>query len=487
MKKIVSSIFIAFLGGLAAIGSGFIINNNIGKASGKQQLVEAARNPNIHLTNYSNSAANALNNDFTLAAEKSLNAVVHITTQSEQTNLVYDPFAQFFGGTPRQETYVQQGSGSGVIISQDGYIVTNNHVIAGANKIEVILNDKRVYTGEVIGTDPSTDIALIKIKESELPYLGYGNSDDVKVGEWVLAVGNPFNLYSTVTAGIISAKGRNNIIDGRKNPIESFLQTDAAVNPGNSGGALVNTSGDLIGINTAIASNNGAYQGYSFAVPVNIVKKVVGDLIEFGAVQRAYIGVGIKDIDAKFAKENNISQLKGAYVTNLTSGGSAEEAGVQVGDVITSVQDMQVNSVSELHEQIARYRPGDKVAMSLLRNNKIVNLNVVLKSLENTTRLVKKTEMVKVNMSKLGVTLQEVDNNDLAKLKIQNGVRIAGLTANSKLAGAGIKEGFIITSINKRKVSGVKEAEGIFNEIAGGVLIEGIYPNGMKAYYGFGL
>lgn len=487
MKKIVSSIFIAFLGGLAALGTGYLVSNNLSKSSGKQQLVNESRNPNIHLTNFSGATANALNTDFTLAAEKSLNAVVHITTQSEQSNLVYDPFAQFFGGSPRVEPYIQQGSGSGVIISNDGYIVTNNHVIAGADKIEVILNDKRVYTAEVIGADQSTDIALMKIKEKDLPFLAYGNSDVVKVGEWVLAVGNPFNLYSTVTAGIISAKGRNNIIDGRKNPIESFLQTDAAVNPGNSGGALVNTTGDLIGINTAIASNNGAYQGYSFAVPVNIVKKVVGDLIEFGAVQRAYIGVGIKDIDAKFAKENNIAQLKGAYVTNLTSGGSAEEAGVQVGDVITSVQEMPVGSVSELHEQIARYRPGDKVSMSLMRSNKEVNVNVVLKSLENTTRLVKKTEMVKVNMSKLGITLQEVDNNDLAKLKIQNGVRIAALTANSKLTGAGIKEGFIITSINKRKVSGVKEAEGVFNEINGGVLIEGIYPNGMKAYYGFGL
>lgn len=486
MKKIVSSIFIAFLGGVAAIGANYFISSHYSQ-NGKAILIQSSKQPNIHLTNFETGAANALNNDFTLAAEKSVNAVVHIKTQSEQNNLVYDPFAQFFGGAPRQETFIQQGFGSGVIISKDGYIVTNNHVIAGATKIEVVLNDKRIYTGEVVGADPATDIALIKINEKELPYLTYGNSDIVKVGEWVLAVGNPFNLNSTVTAGIISAKGRNHIIDGKKNPIESFLQTDAAVNPGNSGGALVNTSGDLVGINTAIASNNGAYQGYSFAVPVNIVKKVVGDLVEFGTVQRAYIGVAIRDIDAKFANDNNIKQLKGAYVTNLTSGGSAEEAGIEAGDVITAIENVNVNSVSELHEQIAKYRPGDKIKVDLIRNNKVMNLPVTLKSLENNTHLVKKTEMVKVNMNKLGVVLQDLEAAELSKLKTGNGVRIANLTASSKLAGAGIKEGFVITSINKKKVANVKEAEEILNDLTGGVLIEGVYPNGMKAYYGFGL
>jgi len=487
MRKIVSGIFIAFLGGITALGSGYFINSQRNSSDGKELLIQSSKDPSIQLTNFSGSVANALNTDFTLAAEKSVNAVVHITTQSEQNNLVYDPFAQFFGGAPRQETYIQQAFGSGVIISKDGYIVTNNHVVAGANKIEVILNDKRVYSGEIVGTDPATDLALIKIKETDLPFLSYGNSDVIKVGEWVLAVGNPFNLNSTVTAGIISAKGRNHIIDGKKNPIESFLQTDAAVNPGNSGGALVNTSGELVGINTAIASNNGAYQGYSFAVPVNIVKKVVGDLVEFGTVQRAYIGVAVRDIDAKFAKDNNIKQLKGAYVTNLTSGGSGEEAGIEVGDIITSIEDVTIGSVSELHEQIAKFRPGNKINVNLLRNNKVMNLPVTLKSVENTTTLVKKTEVVKLSMSKLGITLQEVDNNVLANLKTPHGVKIASITANSKLAAAGIKEGFIITSINKRKVGNVKEAEAAFNEVTGGVLIEGIYTNGVKAYYGFGL
>lgn len=490
MKKLISAIFIAFLGGVAAIGANYYIGFHNKSESGKEKLIKASKpsnTANVQLVNFNGRAASALNNDFTIAAEISVNAVVHIKTQSEQNNLVYDPFAQFFGGAPRQETYVQQGFGSGVIISKDGYIVTNNHVIAGANKIEVVLNDKRVYNAEVVGSDPSTDIALVKIKETDLPFLNYGNSDLVKVGEWVLAVGNPFNLNSTVTAGIISAKGRNNIIDGRKNPIESFLQTDAAVNPGNSGGALVNTSGELVGINTAIASNNGAYQGYSFAVPVNIVKKVVGDLVEFGSVQRAYIGVGIRDIDAKFANENNIKNLKGAYVTHLTAGGSAEEAGIEVGDLITSIQDVAINSVSELHEQIAKYRPGDKISVSLFRNNKEMSLPLTLKSLENSTLLVKKTEKVKVNMTKLGVAFEEVEKSEMQKLNIPNGVKISALSANSKLAGAGIKQGFIITSVNKNKVGSVKDAEKVFDELSGGVLIEGVYPNGVKAYYGFGL
>jgi S1-C subfamily serine protease len=339
-----------------------------------------------------------------------------------------------------------------------------------------------------VGTDPATEVALVKIKETDLPYMTYGNSENVKVGEWVLAVGNPFNLESTVTAGIISAKGRNHIINGRKNPIESFIQTDAAVNPGNSGGALVNTNGELIGINTAIASNGGgSYIGYSFAIPVNIVKKVVGDLIEFGAVQRAYIGVSLTDINAKFAKENNLKQLKGAYVSNLVAGGSGEAAGIKAGDVITSIQDVPVNSVSELHEQIAKYRPGDKVNVSLMRDDKEVNVALTLKSLENTTTLVKKEEVAKTNIGKLGVALSDVDNNELAKLKITNGVKIAGLSPNSKFTGAGIKEGFIITSINKHKIANAKEANTLLSETSGGVLIEGIYPNGTKAYYGFGL
>jgi Do/DeqQ family serine protease len=484
MKKLVSTLAVACFGGVVALtGAHFLYN-------GKENVSQVfhPNSANHYVLTSEGASASGLNTDFTMAAEKSVNAVVHIKTISEQVNnLNYDPFAEwFFGPQKRQQNFIQQGSGSGVVISDDGYIVTNNHVIAGADKIEVVLNDRRTYIGELVGTDASTDVALLKIKEKGLPYLPYGNSDYVKVGEWALAVGNPFNLESTVTAGIISAKGRNNILDNNKRPIESFIQTDAAVNPGNSGGALVNTSGELIGINTAIASSNGAYQGYSFAVPVNIVKKVVSDLVEFGTVQRAYLGVNIQDIDARFAQEKNIKQLNGVYVRGLTQGGSAQEAGIEEGDVITKIQDANVKSVSELQEQISKYRPGDKVNATVLRNNKELSMAVVLKSLDNTTRLIKKSEIVNQSVSALGAEFQPVDNNELSKLRIANGVKVGKLNSG-KLAQVGIKEGFIITSIDKKKVGSVDDIKNLLSNKSGSVLIEGFYPNGARAYYGFEL
>ena len=484
MKKIVSSLFVACFGGFVALtGSHFLYENE----HTTSQVTHPEQTSLYKFTNYSGSASAGTMNDFTMAAEKSVNSVVHIKTTSEQVNnLSYDPFAElFFGQQKKQQTFIQQGSGSGVIISQDGYIVTNNHVITGSDKIEVILNDRRTYEAEIIGADASTDVALIKIKEKNLPFLAYGNSDAVKVGEWVLAVGNPFNLNSTVTAGIISAKGRNNILNRNKRPIESFIQTDAAVNPGNSGGALVNTDGELVGINTAIASNNGAYQGYSFAVPVNIVKKVVSDMVEFGTVQRAYIGVSIQDIDAKFAAEKDLKQLTGVYVNGLTTGGSAEDAGIREGDVITNIQDISINSVSELQEQISRYRPGDKINVNVTRNNKTVIIPVVLKTLDNTTKLVKKSELVKSSATVLGAEIQDIDTDELAEMKVENGVRIQKMNPG-RLAQTGIQAGFIITNIDKKKMDSALEVKQRF-EKSGPILIEGFYPNGMRASYSFSL
>lgn len=484
MKKIVSSVLFACAGGLFALGAAHVVFEH-DNSSHSQLTNPEASDVKYHFTSAGTSAGTA---DFTMAAEKSVNSVVHIKTTSEQVNnLAYDPFAElFFGPQKRQQNFVQQGSGSGVIISADGYIVTNNHVIAGSDKIEVILNDKRSYIAEVIGADASTDIALIRIKESHLPFLNYGNSDFVKVGEWVLAVGNPFNLNSTVTAGIISAKGRNNILNSNNKPIESFIQTDAVVNPGNSGGALVNTEGELVGINTAIASNNGAFQGYSFAVPVNIVKKVVSDLVEFGAVQRAYIGVSIQDIDAKFAEEKNLKQLKGIYVNGLTEGGSAEEAGIKEGDVITKVQDVAVTSMSELQEQISRYRPGDKVMISLLRKDKQMDMPVILKSLDNTTRLVKRSELIKKSVDALGAEFTELDASELAKLRIGNGVKISKL-GFGKLAQVGIQPGFIVTSIDRKKITTAEDIKSALENKTGMILIEGFYTNGMRASYSFSM
>ncbi len=488
MKKIISSVGVALLGGAFALVGNYYFNQSSNHAS----LNYNPYTPPTQLASY-NGFLGASTPDFVASAEKSVNSVVHIKTIVEnKNNLAYDPFQDwFFGGRQRQPN-MMQGSGSGVIISQDGYIVTNNHVVNGATKIEVVLNDKRNYTAEVIGTDPTTDLALLKVKEKDLPFVSYGNSDDVKVGEWVLAVGNPFNLNSTVTAGIISAKGRNiNILEhsdqvGALAPIESFIQTDAAVNPGNSGGALVNTTGDLVGINTAIASNNGSYQGYSFAIPVNIVRKVVSDLIEFGNVQRAFIGLSIQDIDAKFGEEKRIKQLKGVYINGITENGAGEEAGIKIGDVVTKIESVPVRSTSELLEQIGKFRPSDKIQVTLVRNEKEMVLPVVLKNKENSLGIIKKPEVVKTAVNSLGAVFEEMSSEEMAKYKITGGVKISKLDPG-KLANAGIKEGFIITSVDKKKITSLKDIQTTLADKTGGVLIEGMYPNGMRAYYGFGL
>lgn len=489
MKKLLSTLLIASIGGASALyiqQKFFTPQENIAA----HQIIN---NAPIRFASSSN-AFSASAPDFTGAAEASVNAVVHVTTQTEDryNQLNYDPFHQLFYGQPQQR--IQQGSGSGVIIDKDGYIVTNNHVVANADKIEVILNDKRTYTAELVGTDPQTDLALLKIKEKGLPFLPYGNSDNVKVGEWCLAIGNPFNLTSTITAGIISAKGRNiNILENDPAhgmfPIESFIQTDAAVNPGNSGGALVSTNGDLIGINSAIASQNGAYIGYSFAIPVNIVKKIVSDLAEFGTVQRAFIGVSIRDVNSKLAEEKSLKDLKGVYVNGLTENGSAETAGVQLGDVITKIEGFEVNNVSELQEQVSKYRPGDKISVTLSRDNKEITLPVVLKNKDGNISVIKKEKVeakeVKT-ISSLGASFEEVSKGDLKKLNIQNGVRVTDLK-NGKLFAAGIKEGFIITSIDKKKINNLTDIDNAVKGKNGGILIEGVYPNGMHAYYGFGM
>lgn len=491
MKKVASIFLTAVVGGITALGVNYYLD--------KKQVQAYTENatPVMHQqtqpVNFIPTAGAIPENavDFTVAAEQSVHSVVNIKSTyplNYGNQYLYDPFRDFFGRTPRPQE-APTSTGSGVIIAQDGYIVTNNHVIDGSEKIEVTLNDKRSYTADVIGKDPTTDLALLKIKENNLPFLPYGNSDNVKVGEWVLAVGNPFNLTSTVTAGIISAKGRNiNIIgnDPSKGlyPIESFLQTDAAVNPGNSGGALVNTKGELVGINAAIASNTGSYTGYSFAIPVNIARKVVADLLEFGEVQRAFIGVSIKDLDAKLAKEISISKIKGVYVNGVTAGGSAEDAGIKEGDVITKIAETEVNNVPELQEQISRYRPGDKINVTLTRNNQEKTIPVVLKNKNGNTDVVEKPKIEVV--SALGATFEAVNEKELKKLNIENGLKISKLSAG-KLLSAGIKEGFIITSVDKKKITSIEDIKTALENKKGGVLIEGVYPNGMRAYYGFGL
>lgn len=429
--------------------------------------------------------------DFTVAAAKTVPAVVHIKvtmSASPQTNYIDPIFRDFFGdgGFPFGQRGPSMGSGSGVIISADGYIVTNNHVVNGADKIEVVLNDKRSYKGKVIGTDPNTDLALVKIEADNLPFVVYGNSDNVKIGEWVLAVGNPLNLTSTVTAGIVSAKGRNiNIIgeDGSRTPfpIESFIQTDAAVNRGNSGGALVNTRGELIGINTAIASQTGMYAGYSFAVPVNLVKKVMDDLLEYGKVQRAFLGVQIQEVNSDVAKEKGLKSTRGVLVARVNDGGAAELAGVQSGDVIISVAGVDVNSTSELMEQVGRHRPGDKIDIKVIRENKDKNLAVVLRGEDNTTDF-KKKEPVNVN-NLLGAEFQDLSSSEKKNLRIENGVKISSLKSG-KMSSVGIRSGFIITRLNNKTVSSAEDVDNIVNSTESNmIMIEGVYPQNPNSKY----
>lgn len=433
----------------------------------------------------------SFNNDFTSAAAVSVHAVVHIETEFTQKSSVYDYFfdlRDIFGDRyiyPRQRERIFKASGSGVIITTDGYIVTNNHVVQEADKIIVTLNDRRKYVAKIIGTDPSTDIALIKIEEKNLPFLAYGNSDDVKVGEWVLAVGNPFNLTSTVTAGIVSAKARDiNILGkstGSDTPIESFIQTDAAINPGNSGGALVDVKGRLIGINAAIASGTGHYEGYSFAIPINIVKKVINDLINYGEVQRAYLGVSIRNIDSEFAKENNIKRILGVYIVSVEDNDSNEESCIKPGDIIYKINNKDINNTSELLEAIGQHNPGDIVKIYIKRGNKDKSFNITLKNRNGNTKILKNDRLII-----LGATIEPVSKNRLNKYGVSNGFEITDLKAGV-FKDNGIKRGFIITKINNKTLYSINDIKKILTEKRGGVLIEGFYSNGIKAYYGIGL
>lgn len=430
--------------------------------------------------------------DFTATAEKVTAAVVHIrsttegraTSQQEPTD---DPLQFFFG--PRQfDRGPQQSSGSGVIINEGGYIVTNNHVVQDADVLDVTLSDDRTYKGEVIGVDPDTDIAVIKINEKGLPHLSFVNSDQSKVGEWVLAVGNPFNLNSTVTAGIISAKGRNiGIIgSGRRDPsgnadrtaIESFIQTDAAINPGNSGGALVNLSGGLLGINTAIASNTGSYNGYGFAVPANIVSKVVADLIAYGAVQRGWLGIQVQSVSNELVKDHDLSVSAGAYVNgfgDFEDRSAAKAAGIKEGDVVVKLDDYAVRSSTALIEYVGTKHPGDKINVTVNRQGKTLVIPVTLKTREGNVGLVKREEVNAV--TSLGMQLEDLDQATLKKLDISTGVRVKALE-NGKLARfTDMRKGFIITHVDDSVIKSSKDINDILKKKKAGdlVTISGVY------------
>lgn len=419
--------------------------------------------------------------DFRLAATKTIDAVVHVKIRSQQTSYE-NPIYNFLFGKPNyQEQMPIVASGSGVIISSDGYIVTNNHVVEGADMLEVTLNDKRTFVATVVGTDPTTDIALIKIEGENLPYIPWGNSDNLSVGEWVLAIGNPFNLASTVTAGIVSAKARS-ISYSKSNAIEAFIQTDAAVNAGNSGGALVNIEGELVGIITAIASPTGTFSGYSFAVPERIAKKIVADLMEYGAVQRAFIGISISEVTSEVAQRNGIKSLKGVYVNAVTNGGAAQDAGIKAGDVILKVNHVEVNKVSELQEQIGRYRPGQQVSITVERGNNITEMMLTLRNIDGGTTLQKNNNVAEI----FGASVTNLSQQKANKMRIKGGVEVVALT-DGKFKQAGVKEGFVITTINQKPMRSVDDLREVLNTTIGGVYIEGVYPNGSIAYYAFGI
>jgi len=430
--------------------------------------------------------------NLTIAAEKSVHAVVHVKTVASQAgrssgNPLYDFFFGPGQSRPRQEQPVM-GAGSGVIISEDGYIVTNNHVIEKTNNIEVTLNDNRTFDAVLVGKDEATDLALLKIEATDLPYMQYGNSDELKIGEWVLAVGNPFNLTSTVTAGIVSAKSRNiNILARRQSSrgsmsIESFIQTDAAVNAGNSGGALVNQNGKLVGINTAIASRTGSYTGYSFAVPASIVKKVVSDLMEYGKVQRGILGVNIRNVNSNLAEELNLDQPRGVYVANTMEGSGAEAAGMEEGDVIISVNGEKTDKVSELQEKISRFRPGDEVTVTAIRDGKKKEFSVTLRNIYGSTDVVRQ----KKEFETLGASFEEVSDEDKARLRIRNGIQVTDIQ-DGKLREAGIQEGYIITKANRVSINSEDDLRKVIENLEDGLFLTGVYPNGQVAYYAINL
>lgn len=446
--------------------------------------------------------------DFSKAAESTINGVVSIKSyvtprgysrggRGGGGDFFVDPFFEYFFGSPQgnqrrqqqqpeQPREQQSGLGSGVILTSDGYIVTNNHVIDEAERLEVTLNDNRTFDATVVGTDPMSDLALIKIDASDLPVIPMGDSESLKVGEWVLAVGNPFGFTSTVTTGIVSAKARSiaGTTHSRPMGIESYIQTDAAVNPGNSGGALVTLEGELIGINTAIYSQTGNYAGYSFAIPTSIVKKVVSDLRQFGTVQRAVLGISISDLTNEIAKEKGVTAVtKGVYVNSVNDRSSAREAGIEEGDVITAINGVATGNVAQLQEQVAKYRPGDKIKVTFVRDNSTKNVDVKLLNNQGTTNLTKAGDF-----ADLGCAFKKLDEKTLRQLGLSGGVQVVDLK-DGAFRDSGVRQGFIIYSINDTRISSPEDVEKIYKAIMKGnsdeklMILRGVYPTGKRGIY----
>lgn len=467
---------------LLSVGTTLLVNHVASTSKQVEQVyVTQGQEPVIHKV----SLAESSYPDFTFAAETGVKAVVHVKVikrgqpmQGPQSLLDF-----FFGYGDSPQMRPQMGAGSGVIISPDGYIITATHVIDGAEEVVVTLDDKRQYDGKVVGKDPATDIALLKIEATGLPYMKYGNSDDLRLGQWVLAIGNPYDLRSTITAGIVSAKGRSLPSHREEFKIEAFIQTDAAVNPGNSGGALVNVKGELVGINTAIATRTGSYDGYSFAVPSNMARKVVEDIQKYGIVQRAMLGISMQDVTGDLAKEKNIKEIKGVYIHEVIKNGAAEKAGVKTGDILIRIEDVVVNTGTAVQEQINSYSPGDKIKLTLLREGKQMTVTATLQSRSGDIQLI--TEADGNASHFLGASLRVADKALREKLKIRSGIEVVSLE-DGKIRRAGIKKGFVITHINQKPVTSVQQLAQMVQMAERGVLIEGKYPDGSVYYYALG-
>lgn len=482
---IFAMIFSSLFGGLVAVVGYSYINP-------QEQITRqtsASTNP-VSLTNYVFDSADFVvpeGLNFVFAAKNATPSVVHIRTSYSDGMRANSPFNEFFkdyfGERYERRGGPARGAGSGVVISPDGYIVTNNHVIENADEIEVVLNDNRSYQAKVVGVDEDTDLAVLSIEEDNLASISFGDSEKTNIGEWVLAIGNPYEFRSTVTAGIVSAKGRNiNILNGSYR-IESFIQTDAAVNPGNSGGALVNLNGELIGINTAIASPSGAFAGYSFAVPVTLVEKVANDLIEYGTVQRALLGIQIGDVDADIAERYDLDVLRGVYISGVVNGGAADKAGIEDGDVIIALDERPVNNVAQLQEQVAIKRPGDEVSVTFIRDGRKKVVKAKLRNAEGNMDIVELASDFRIE----GATFVDVSDELADRLEIDGGVQIKEL-GEGKWRDVRMKEGFIITGIDNEEIRNIRDLENYFKRPrTDGILIEGVYPDGSKAHYGLGL
>ena len=494
MKRILSTVLIAVLGGLVALGMYKIFEKpgNVTSIEERQQAQFASlKTPSM--------VGSAGSVDFTEAAARVTPAVVYIQTtypmnyRNGGQQFPFDDFFEFFDerrGRQQQQRRAPRASGSGVIITDDGYIVTNNHVVENGEKVEVTLNNRQTYEADVIGTDPGSDLALLKIDGKDLPFVPYGNSDDVKVGEWVLAIGNPFDLRSTVTAGIVSATARSIGILGSDRAIspgetptaaiESFIQTDAVINRGNSGGALVNTNGELVGINTAIMSHTGSYEGYGFAVPVNIVKKVIDDLLKYGQVQRAFIGVSFTPIDAAFANERELETNQGIYVEDIVEGGAAAEAGIRKGDIITKMAGREIVGTGDLMAVVGRHAPGDKVQVTIQREGKERKLNLTFKNRQGTT----KPELAGADFDALGIELKPLSDEEKQQLRTENGVRVTDIDESSQIYNyTQIREGFVITRVNGQEVNGEDSIKRALQQTKQGMVqIQGFFPNQPGTY-----